>query len=87
MAQSHTVCRWQGWILRPAGMSRLVPVADMLGIWLVSPLWFQTHHFFKCPLPGRRVVGLGSPPLFPRSDMLICGSCRIPVWELVPRAP
>lgn len=37
MAQSHTVCRWQGWVLRPAGMSRLVPVADMLGIWLVSP--------------------------------------------------
>lgn len=51
-------------------------MADMLGIWLVSPLWFQTHHFFKCPLPGRRVVGLGESRLLVPGVMmmLICGS-------------
>lgn len=58
MAQSHTVYRWQCWDLRPAGISRFVPVADKLWVWLLSPLWSQIHHLSKCHLPGRRAIGL-----------------------------
>lgn len=45
MAQSHAVSRRQGWGLRLAGISRLVPVPDKLWVWLLFPqLSSQIYH-------------------------------------------
>ena len=89
MAQSHTVYRWQCWDLRPAGISRFVPVADKLWVWLLSPLWSQIHHLSQVSPSWQKSNWLSqvSAPVPSRGDSLSCCSCSILVWHLAPPAP